>query len=190
MITADLYDFDGTVFAGESGSEFMLFCIKRHPKLLKYLPKMAIAVFRYFVLRKGTFSEFKEAGYSYLNGIDAEKEAEAFWEKNADRMNPWFKPAEHDVPVVICSASPVFQIKPICDRLGVSLVLATDMDAKTGRLNDVNCKGENKLEYIKKYAPEYVFRDVYTDSIKNDTPILNLAQRNKYKVEKGNISKI
>lgn len=186
---ADLYDFDGTVFDGESGSEFMLFCFKRHPKLIKYLPKMIWSFFRYLVLKKGTFDEFKEAGYIYLNGIDAEREAEAFWEKNAHRMNPWFKPQEHDVPVVICSASPVFQIKPVCDRLGVSLVIATDMNPKTGKLNDINCKGANKLEYIKKYAPGYTFRDVYTDSVRNDMPILNLAQRDKYLVEKGELKK-
>lgn len=189
-MTADLYDFDGTVFDGESGTEFMLFCFKRHPSLIRYLPRQVKAILMHKLLKKSSFGEMKNEIYCYLNGIDAQKEAELFWEKNASRMNPWFKPTEHDVPVVICSASPVFQIKPICDKLGVSLVIATQMDIKTGKLTDINCKGENKLEYIKKYAPKYTFRDVYTDNIELDAPILSLATRNKYQVIKGKTSKI
>ena len=179
---ADLYDFDGTVFNGESGSEFYIFCLKRHPKILKHLPKQGIAAAKHFLFRKITLEQFKETFYCWLNSVDTEAEAKLFWKKNAHRMNGWFKPKEHDVPVVICSASPVFQIKPICDKLGVSLVIATDMDEKTGKLRDINCKGANKLDYIKKYAPDYTFSDVYTDNTQSDAPILSLASRNKYKV--------
>lgn len=187
---ADLYDFDGTVFNGESGSEFMLFCYKRHPKLFLNVPRQAWCFFKRFVLKKGTFDDFKQEAYCWLKSIDADKEAELFWDKNAHRMNEWFKPEESDVPVVICSASPLFQVKPICERLGVHLIIATDMDKKTGRLNFINCKGENKLKYIEKYAPEYEFRDVYTDNIQSDSAILNLATRNRYRVTKGKIEKI
>lgn len=188
LILADLYDFDGTVFNGESGSEFMRFCYKRHPKLVRYIPHQLKAAFKRFVLHKGSFDGFKEELYCFLKGIDdVDAEAQLFWEKNIVKMNPWFKPREHDVPVVICSASPLFQIKPVCDMLGVDLVIATDMNPKTGKINTVNCKGENKLEYIQKYAPDYTFRDVYTDSIKNDMSILNLATREKYIVENGSI---
>lgn len=190
MITADLYDFDGTVFNGESGIEFLRFCIKRHPKLIKYLPKQAARALRMLFPNGNRSDKFKEKLYCYLKDIDAEREAELFWDENAHKMNDWFKPNEHDVPVVICSASPLFQIKPICDRLGVDLVIATELDPKTGKMSDKNCKGENKTEYIKKYAPEYVFRDVYTDNIVTDAPILKLASRNRYHVVDGKVSKI
>lgn len=187
---ADLYDFDKTVFNGESGSEFYLFCLKRNPKIIKYLPCQLRAVIKRFIKKDITTEVLKTEFYSYLEALDAEREAELFWEKNAHRINSWFKPAEHDVPVVVCSASPLFQIKPICDLLGVTLVISTDMDVKTGRLGDINCKGENKLEYIRKCAPEYTFRDVYTDNIKSDAPILSLAQRNRFMVKKGTVIKL
>ncbi len=187
---ADLYDFDGTVFDGESGSEFFMFCLKRHPSLIRFFPRQLLAIVRYALNGKKELNNFKSEFYRYITAIDVKSEAEAFWDRNAHRMNGWFRPREHDVPVVICSASPLFQIKPICDRLGVSLIIATDMDEKTGRLKDINCKGENKLEYIRKYASGYEFRDVYTDNTESDAPILSLARRNRYKVEKGKISKI
>ena len=46
---ADLYDFDKTVFNGESGSEFWLFCLKRHPRIIKYLPKQLKGLLGHFV---------------------------------------------------------------------------------------------------------------------------------------------
>ena len=182
---ADLYDFDGTIFNGESGTEFYLFCLKRHPKIIKYLPRQLKGAFRYILDRQNMIDKFKNDFYSFLPAIDAEKEAELFWNKNAHKMNSWFRPKEHDVPVVVCSASPVFQIKPICDRLGVQLVIGTELDPKTGRMTDINCKGKSKLEYIKKYAPDYTFRDVYTDNTRSDVSILSLAKRDKYKVNNG-----
>lgn len=49
---ADLYDFDKTVFDGESGSEFWLFCLKRHPSIIRFLPKQAAGLFGHYVFRK------------------------------------------------------------------------------------------------------------------------------------------
>ena len=48
---ADLYDFDKTVFDGESGSEFWLFCLKRHPSIIRFLPKQAAGLFGHYVFR-------------------------------------------------------------------------------------------------------------------------------------------
>ena len=187
---ADLYDFDKTVFNGESGSEFWLFCLKRHPRIIKYLPKQLKGLLGHFVFHSISKKKSKELIYSYLPSIDAEKEAELFWDKNIGRINKWFRPDGHDVPSVVCSASPVFQIKPVCDRLGVTLVIATEMDPKTGLISGENCKGEEKVKRLAKEASEYEFRDVYTDNLVSDCPILNLSNRKKYHVTDGNLSEI
>lgn len=187
---ADLYDFDKTVFNGESGSEFWLFCLKRHPKLIKYLPRQLKGLFDCYALHKISEVRAKELLYSCLSAIDAEKEAALFWEKNAFRINSWFKPREHDVPVIVCSASPVFQIKPICDKLGVTLLIATKMDTETGKISGKNCKGEEKVRRISVQAAEYEIRDVYTDDIVSDRPILELSGRKKFRVKDGELSEI
>jgi phosphatidylglycerophosphatase C len=187
---ADLYDFDKTVFLGESGSEFYLFCLKKNPKIIKYLPVQIWYAFRYFVLKNVPMSVMKEKIYSCLNGIDGEKMVKLFWEKNESRMCPWFKPREHDVATVVCSASPLFQIKPICDKLGVNLIIATRIDIHTGKIDGENCKREEKVRRIKSEAFSYTIRDVYTDNLESDAPMLSLATRNKYKVSKGAITKI
>jgi HAD superfamily phosphoserine phosphatase-like hydrolase len=187
---ADLYDFDKTVFNGESGSRFWLFCLKRHPSIIKYLPKQLKGLLGYYVFHKISKKDSKELFYSYLPSVDAEKEAELFWDKNESKINSWFKPNEHDVPTIICSASPLFQIKPICDRLGVRLVIATRMNPKSGKITGENCKKEEKVKRIEKEAPEYEIRDVYTDNLVADAPILNLSTRKKYHVQSGKLSQV
>ena len=122
--------------------------------------------------------------------FDAEKEAELFWQEKADRMNDWFNPREHDVKTVVCSASPVFQIKPICDRLGVDLLIATRMNPSTGLIEGENCKSTEKVSRLKKEAADYEFRDVYTDNLVSDGPILELATRKKIHVQGGKRSEI
>ena len=187
---ADLYDFDKTVFDGESGSEFWLFCLKRHPSIIRFLPKQAAGLFGHYVFRKISKKRSKELFYSYLKAIDAEREAELFWDKNAGRIHEWFNPKGTDVPTVVCSASPVFQIKPICDRLGVNLLIATQTDPRTGLISGENCKGTEKVSRLKKEAADYEFRDVYTDNLVSDGPILELATRKKIHIQGGKRSEI
>lgn len=187
---ADLYDFDKTVFNGESGSEFWLFCLKRHPSIIRFVPKQAVGFFGHYVFHTISKKRSKELFYSYLKSIDAEKEAELFWQENEGKMNDWFKPLRHDVKTVVCSASPVFQIKPICDRLGVDLLVATRMNPKTGEITGENCKGEEKVCRLKKEAAGFEFRDVYTDNLVSDRPILELSTRKKIHVTDGKRAEI
>lgn len=187
---ADLYDFDKTVFNGESGSEFWLFCLKRHPSIIRFLPKQAVGLFGHYVFHKISKKHSKELFYSYLKAIDAEKEAELFWQEKAVKMNEWFRPREHDVKTVVCSASPVFQIKPICDKLGVDLLVATRMNPSTGLIKGKNCKNREKVRRLEEEADGYEFRDVYTDNLISDGPILELATRNKFHIQNGKRSRI
>lgn len=187
---ADLYDFDKTVFRGESGSEFWFFCLKKHPSIIRYLPKQFAGFFGHYVFHNISKKKSKELFYSYLRSIDAEKEAELFWQKNSKKINNWFDPKSHDVATIICSASPFFQIRPICEKLGVNLLIATEMDPKTGKISGENCKGEEKVHRIKLAAPEFKIRDSYTDNLVSDKPLLDMATRDKYHVKKGVASKI
>lgn len=181
---ADLYDFDKTIFDGESGTAFWLFCLKRHPKIIKYLPRQLKGLFGHYVFHKISKERSKELFYSYLPCINAKKEAELFWEKNSAKIFDWF-PLERDIPIVVCSASPLFQIKPICDKFGVDKVIATKMDPETGKIIGNNCKGEEKVRRIKEELPEYDFRNAFSDNIISDAPMLSLASGKKYQIKHG-----
>lgn len=187
---ADLYDFDKTIFNGESGTEFFVFCLKKQPKIAKFLPEQILWAFRYYILHNVSMEEFKEHLYCCVKELDTKKMIELFWEKNEHRINGWFVNRDRSIPCIVCSASPYWQIAPVCRKLGVDVIIGTDINPHTAVLTGKNCKGEEKLRFIEKYASEFQIRDAYTDNIKSDAPLLSLAQRYKYKVTKGNLEKI
>ncbi len=182
---ADLYDFDKTVYPADSATQFWIFCLKRHPKLIFCLPHQVFSAVKFF-LKKIDLTGFKSEFFCFLKFIDAEKEAELFWNKNDHKIFPWFKPEENDVKTVICSASPEFEISPVLKRLGVDIIIGTDMNPKNGEIHGKNCKGPEKINRIKKDAAGYVFRNAYTDNPESDAPLLSLAQ-NKFLIKNGEI---
>ncbi|MBR0349282.1 MAG: haloacid dehalogenase-like hydrolase [Clostridia bacterium] len=186
---ADLYDFDKTIFNGESGTYFYLFELRRHPRFLLNIPWHIVTLIG-FLLGIIPTEKFKEAFYGPLKTVDVEEETKLFWEKYAYKINPYFINRDKSVKTIVCSASPVFQIKPICDKLGVDLIVATEFDPKTGKAIGLNCKDGEKIVRMKKDAAEYTIRDVYTDNLKSDGPLLTLATRNKFHVVKGKVNKI
>lgn len=187
-MTADLYDFDKTIFPVDSASAYWLFCLKRHPKILKHLPKQISGGIKLF-FKKYTLTQFKEQFFCFVESIDAEKEAEEFWNKNESRIYEWFRPKENDVMTVVCSASPEFEIKPILEKLGVDVIIGTKADPKTGKFTGENCKGKEKVRRIKAAVGECEFRNAYSDNPKSDAPLLSLAE-NRFVIRKGVRTKI
>ena len=185
----NVFDFDKTIFNGESGTYFYLFELRRHPRFILNIPRHIVTLIK-FGLGKISTEKFKEAFYGPLKSVDCEEETRLFWQKYAHKINPYFLERDKSVKTIVCSASPVFQIKPICDTLGVDLIVATEFDPKTGRAIGLNCKDEEKIIRMKKQASDYTIRDVYTDNLKSDGPLLTLATRNQYHVVKGKVTKI
>ena len=185
---ADLYDFDKTVYPKDSTTDYWLFCLKKHPKLIKYLPHQVISGAKFFS-KKYTLTEFKEQFFSFLPEIDADSLAREYWQKNGDKIYNWFKPKENDALTVVCSASPEFEIKPILEQLGADYIIGTKVDTETGKFVSPNCKGEEKVRRIKELLGECEFRNAYTDNVKSDAPMLELAE-NKFKIESGRIIRL
>ncbi len=184
----DLYDFDKTVYPKDSTSGYWLFCLKKKPKLLKYLPKQILSAVKFFA-GKTELTEFKEDFFSFLPEIDADALAREYWQKNGGRIYGWFKPEENDAVTVVCSASPEFEIRPVLEKLGVQYIIGTQVDTKTGKFTSKNCKGEEKVRRIKELLGDVEVRNAYTDNVKSDAPMLSLA-KNKYMVKDGEVIKI
>ena len=52
------YDFDKTVYYGDSTADFYLFCLKRHKKIITLAPSLLGAFLKFYVFKKGTKTEF------------------------------------------------------------------------------------------------------------------------------------
>ena len=53
------YDFDKTIYDGDSTADFYIFCLKKHKSIILLSPSLLCAFCRFYVFRRGTKTEFK-----------------------------------------------------------------------------------------------------------------------------------
>ena len=187
----DVYDFDGTIYDGDSTVDFVLWCLRRHPALLRHAPALAVAGLRLAAGRMG-LTQFKSVLLSLMaRDFSLEAEAAAFWAdmKTRKKLGPWFFLTPRDVPIVIASASPEFELQHAAKILGVQTLIGTRCNTATGELVGKNCKGEEKIARIREALGEFEVRAMYTDDAKADAPLLAIA-REKYVVTRGSVRRV
>ena len=117
----NVYDFDNTIYDGESCFDLFKFYIKKDPSLLKLFPKVAKGFARY---KKGDISlnemiaKYVPLAESRLKHIDYENEPKQFWDAHMDKIKPFYKEIQKEDDLII-TASPDFHIEEICKRLGI-----------------------------------------------------------------------
>lgn len=187
----DVYDFDGTLYDGDSTADYVLFCLRRHPSLALVLPRVIVAAVRLATRRIG-LTEFKSALFGAMSRrIDLEAEAERFWhdERTRKKLGKWFEGTPRDLPIVIASASPEFELRHAAAILGVGTLIGTRCEKGTGRLIGRNCKGEEKISRIRETVGEFTVRAMYTDDAKADAPLLAIAGE-RYLVTHGHVQRM
>lgn len=167
------YDFDKTIYDGDSTADFYLFSLRRHKKILLLSPSLLVAFFRFYVLKKGTKTEFKEIMYRFLRHCDTQKDVADFWEKNAVKIKKFYL-AQKRTDDVIISASPRFLLEPICRSLGLTHLIASEVDSQSGKYSGINCHGEEKVRRFREQFGDSVIEEFYSDS-QSDLPMAKIA---------------
>jgi len=138
----NVYDFDDTIFPGDSSIAFYRFCLRRHKKIARRLPKQAIALLKHYVFHTITKTKMKEIFYEYFRDIpDMETTLLDFWQQNIGKIKPFYLAQKRGDDVII-SASPEFFLQPACDALGITHLIASSLDCKTGPHPREYCHGE------------------------------------------------
>lgn len=169
------YDFDKTIYKNDSSTDFLIFCILRHPKALSRIPAIITGYVKFFILKKGKKEDFKEKAFSIVKYCDIEKDVADFWRKNQTKIKRFYLNQKRDDDVII-SASPRFLLEPICKKLGITHLICTETDSKTGKFHSPNCWGEEKVVRFNKEFKGALVEEFYSDSY-SDTPMANLAQK-------------
>lgn len=186
----DVYDFDGTIYDGDSTADFVIFCMRRHPGMIAGLPRVAIAALA-LAAKRINLTRFKSVLFGEMSRrFSLEEEADVFWksEKTRKKLGPWFFDTPKDIPIVIASASPEFELCHAAKILGVETLIGTRCNMKTGELYGKNCKGAEKIERIREMFGEFEVRAMYTDDAKADGPLLAIAKE-KYIVTHGKVER-
>lgn len=180
----NVYDFDKTIYDGDSSIDFYFFCLKKHPKIIFCAFKQAFGVFLHMIGKADT-KRMKEYFFSFLSHIkDANELVERFWQKNSLKIKKWYLDIKEDTDVVI-SASPEFLLRPICSEMGIAII-ATKMDIQSGKIEGANCKGKEKINRFFEIYPHGIVDNFYSDS-NSDSPMAELSKR-AFIVEHDNVS--
>lgn len=179
----NVYDFDGTIYAGDSTVDFFLHALKTKPSLLRYFPKQA-AGFVLYGLKQINKTQFKEYFFSFLSAIDADELTESFWNRNQHKIYDWYL-AQQEPEDIVISASPEFLLRPICRRLNINYLIASRVDPHSGKYFGENCHGQEKARRLAAEHDITHINKFYSDS-NSDLPLARMAEE-AFFVRKGTL---
>lgn len=174
----NVFDFDNTIYDGESSLDFFKFCIRYKPSLARHLPrtlKMAVK-YKRGIVDKDEVMKFCGDMLCVLaqNVTNLDIMLEKFWEKNIGKLKPQIMNIIHDEDVII-SASPSFIFDKIRDKFKGAAIISTEIDMNNMQIVRL-CYGENKVSEFRKLYPGIKPDNFYTDNI-NDMPMMSLSKK-------------
>ncbi len=171
----NVFDFDKTIYLKDSSTDFVMFLMKKHPSLLRYVPRIGLS-FLLYGLKIIDKTSMKQRFFSIFRGVkDMESMVDEFWELKSDGIKKWYRSIRKDDDVVI-SASPEFLVRPACEALGIRSVIGSLVDSRTGRYTGINCHGKEKVRRFLEEYPDGHIDDFYSDSY-SDRPLAEMADR-------------
>ena len=169
----NIYDFDGTIYNGDSCRDIVIYGLKKYPSLTIQSLKKAKKLKKDYDKGMIPFERVKEELLSFIFKINNyPKFINDFTEKYMKKIKPFYlsRRTENDI---IISASYDLWINSFARRLGIKYVIATRVDAE-GKILGKNCKGEEKVNRIRNIFPNATISCAYSDSAV-DIPFLEMA---------------
>ena len=176
MVCINVYDFDNTIFKGESTLDYYFFCVKHHPKLVRFVFIILFELVKYklcLVSEEELMGLCRKYVMSFLSDCpDSEELSEKFWNKNFGKIKSFYKELHKDDDVII-SASFGFMLRPVMKRLGVHELVCSEVNLETGEIERLCFRRNKKTLYDELYGKE--IDNFYTDSL-NDMPLIKAAK--------------
>ncbi len=181
------YDFDKTIYRGDSSVDFFFYMLLKRPYLLIF-SLWFLFVFMLYGLKIISKKKFKEWVFFFVPWHhNINRLVDKFWAKNANKIENWYCEQRQQTDIVI-TASLSFIVKPVLDMLDVKNFIATNFSIKTGKIIGENCYGEEKLSEFKRNYPRQTLDAFYSDSM-SDAPMFGISQK-AFLVTNGKIQEI
>jgi phosphoserine phosphatase/putative flippase GtrA len=170
----NVYDFDGTIYDGDSSVDFYCFVLAKCPVMLLLLPRQLLGMLAY-LLRLWSKERMKEAFFSFVPRIPLESMLNEFWESKTHKIKPWYLKQKRSDDLII-SASPEFLLAPLVkETLNVRLT-ASCIDIAGGKFSGKNCYGEEKVKRFRLLFGTERIEAFYGDSL-SDAPLAEIAEK-------------
>ena len=198
-----VYDFDKTIYGGETGTDFLVFYMKKKPLKVFLFGISFVKDILLFLFKKIKLKELKGRYFKFLSNEsvdEIEELVKEFWKKRESKVYKWIpdeiieNKKETDYIIVI-SASPLFLIDSFVKKLGFTHAFGTIMETEVRngekyylpKVVGENCKNVEKVKVINRWAEKegikYKIIKFYSDSIM-DKPLFDIAEK-KYWIKKG-----
>jgi phosphoserine phosphatase len=172
----NVYDFDNTIYNGETLVDFIMYYVKTDPKIWKYIPKLLKICFKdkfhLFTVEDavGAYADFLQGYYIHLDNV--ENDVVKFWNENEKKIKPWYNSVRRDDDIIV-SGTTDFILDEIMKRMNVKNYVGSSIDKNTGKFVRL-CFLENKVAIFKELYPNAHIDNFYTDSM-NDKAMMDLA---------------
>lgn len=180
MNTVNVYDFDGTIYDGESTFDFFLYCLCRRPALFRYLFTVVFHLIGYklcLVSKEKLLAAAKKNIVGMFNACpDVVSFVAPFWETHRNKLKPWYTESRAATDIVI-SASFGFMLRDMCPYIGLDArrLICSEVDLDTLEITRLSFR-ENKPVLFGELFPDTHIGTFYTDS-ENDIAMMRLADR-------------
>lgn len=173
-----VFDFDNTIYDGESGGDLFLYFLKKDPKgVAKYAPKFLEGFLKYKRGKMTIDDILNDYGIivkEYCKKVeDIYGEFEKFWDINQANVKNFYYKMQDENDVIV-SACPECLLKIICDRIGIKNYIGSDIDPITGHIGGL-CYKEKKVDYYRAAYGDTEIDELYTDSM-SDKPLMDISK--------------
>ncbi|MCQ2485763.1 MAG: haloacid dehalogenase-like hydrolase [Clostridia bacterium] len=175
----NVYDFDNTIYDGESCLDMFFWFVRRDASLLRFIPKVLSAFAEY---KKGNVT-IEQALEKYAPMIENYlgrnpgllSDTADFWDRHMKKIKSFYKDIQKPDDLVI-TAAPEDSMREICQRLGIKKYIGTIIESDTGKIKRL-CLRENKVKAFFEEYPNQKIDSFYTDSPENDMPLIEISEQ-------------
>ncbi len=173
----NVYDFDNTIYRGESLVDFILWYMRRDPGIWPHLPGLACIgikdALHLFTVEQAVaaYAAFLESYYVKMG--DLRESSVRFWDRHEKKIKPWYETVRREDDIIV-SGTTDFLLDEIMRRMGIHRYIGSSIDPATGKFRRL-CFMENKVKLLHEYYPEAEVRNFYTDSM-NDRAMIEIAE--------------
>ncbi len=176
MYDVNVFDFDNTIYDGETLVDFILYFVRHDPKIWRYVPKLIVIAIK-DGMHLFTVDEAIKAYASFLEGYyvklgDLTEQTVKFWDKNEKKIKPLYAKYRSENDIIV-SGTTDFILDEIMKRMGIKNYIGSKIDSKTGKFTQL-CFLENKVKIFEAQYPGAHIVNFYTDSM-NDRAMMDIA---------------
>ena len=98
----NIYDFDKTIYDGDSGYDFYKYMLRRRPFLVFPNVLKSIPTGIKILFKKGTTRDIKDKLFYFLKDVkDLDKYVKDFWDENEHKIKKWYIEQKEENDVII-----------------------------------------------------------------------------------------